>query len=451
MRPRLQVVARATAAMVAARAASALLPLVAIPWSLDYLGTERFGMWMTVIGFTALLALAEGGVSTVLLTATARDASQEKWERLRTLHSSALVAVLPMAITVCAVGFLLSNGVNWSLLLGLNDPLAGSEAPWVVLIVCIGVALSFICNVTSRFRIGLGQTPQIMFWDIAGTLAAVPALFLAIHLDLGTPGLVAAVFIIPIAFKLLAAIVFAATNPQLRPNTNNIERQCVSNLFRLGLAFLTVSFSYAICTASDQFIIANMLGADQVASYAVMLKLYTQPLVIANLLLFALWPQFTAALARGEHAWLQKTFWVALLSVVGLAAAMSTGLLATQTTLLHLWVGGKIQPSALLSWNMALFAMLSIAAQSFHTLFSSIDRWSILVKLSLTMMVANVVMTILLVQSIGIEGAIIATNIAFLLVLIFPGAYFSFGMLRELQKTIPKPAVMPDQTAPHHT
>src|SRR5512144_3326213 len=45
--------------------------LVAVPMALGYLGSERYGLWMTVTSLTAMLAFADFGMGNGLLNAIA--------------------------------------------------------------------------------------------------------------------------------------------------------------------------------------------------------------------------------------------------------------------------------------------------------------------------------------------------------------------------------------------
>src|ERR1700720_2740359 len=51
-----------------ARVSSMLMTIVSVPLTLNYLGPERFGLWMTVTSVITMLAFADFGIGSGLLT-----------------------------------------------------------------------------------------------------------------------------------------------------------------------------------------------------------------------------------------------------------------------------------------------------------------------------------------------------------------------------------------------
>ncbi len=49
-------------ALISSRAIIYVLPLITLPVTFNYLGAERFGMYMAVISFAAIYSLTEGGI-----------------------------------------------------------------------------------------------------------------------------------------------------------------------------------------------------------------------------------------------------------------------------------------------------------------------------------------------------------------------------------------------------
>ncbi len=75
-----------------ARGVSILTALVSVPLTLHYLGTERYGMWMTLSAFTALLSFTDFRIGNSVLTALAQRTGSGDEHGLRVQVSSARAA-----------------------------------------------------------------------------------------------------------------------------------------------------------------------------------------------------------------------------------------------------------------------------------------------------------------------------------------------------------------------
>ncbi len=64
---------------VVARAATSLLPLLLIPLTIRYLGTEQYGIWMAITSVTSMLLWADLGLGNGLLTKLAPLVAKGSW------------------------------------------------------------------------------------------------------------------------------------------------------------------------------------------------------------------------------------------------------------------------------------------------------------------------------------------------------------------------------------
>jgi len=64
----------------------------------------------------------------------------------------------------------------------------------------------------------------------------------------------------------------------------------------------------AIGYASDNIVIAQIIGAAAVAVYAIPQKMFSFIEVVASMAVSPLWPAYGEALARGDVRWIRNTF-----------------------------------------------------------------------------------------------------------------------------------------------
>src|ERR1700716_1769942 len=77
-----------------ARASSMLMTIVSVPLTLNYLGPERFGLWMTVTSVVSMLAFADFGIGSGLLTVVGEAAGRDDKVAIRRYVSSAFAILI---------------------------------------------------------------------------------------------------------------------------------------------------------------------------------------------------------------------------------------------------------------------------------------------------------------------------------------------------------------------
>src|SRR5262249_3053825 len=82
----------------AGRGVSVAVGFVTVPLTLGYLGSERYGMWVTISSVVALLMLADFGINNGLLNLVAEAHGRDNQEAARQYVSSAIVVLSAVAL-----------------------------------------------------------------------------------------------------------------------------------------------------------------------------------------------------------------------------------------------------------------------------------------------------------------------------------------------------------------
>ncbi len=397
-----------------------VLPLFTIPWSVNYLGSERFGMWIAATSLMPLLAFFGGGVGNSLLNAVSRAHAQADNQKLRVVVGTALAMTMFLAALVLTIGLIAAYALPWGNLLGLKSPVALAEVRAVIATVIVAIALGFLTNIGTKVRTGLQQIPAVAALEILGTIVVLPVLLLAIHQQMSTAWLVAAVVLVPLIVKGAGYAIFFINNPGLRPGSSDIDPRVARDLAAGSGMFLVTTIAHGVAVASDNLLIANIIGAHAVSDYSIVLRLFMIPLFVASFVYGAQWPVYAEAAAKNELAWIRKTFFRTI-SIAALSAViMSATMFWLVDEILVLWVGDAVTPSPLLCAAAAFYAVLVVVVRGYQNLFFALDERKTQIRLSVLMATVNVALTIYLLHRVGAEGALIATNISYVVCLILP-------------------------------
>ena len=404
-----------------ARITHMIVMFVIVPIALNYLGPEKYGLWMAATSLVMILtSFGDGGISNSLITATAKANERLGTKGVRQVIGSATAIIIPISISICFVAYFATKFVDWKWLFNLQSSLLAIEVEKVVLVVVFGVAANFVVSIIMRARHGLQQIPAASFWDTLASLSIIPALYYVIIMQLDMVWVAAAVVLTPSFVKAIGSLYFLARNTVLIPKVNDIQFANSKDIAAGGFVFFIITISQAIAIQSDQVLIANIIGTEDVADYSIMNRLFTVPYIIANFMLLALWPAFSTASARGDNKWIRSTFWKVfwLLGIFGLVA--TTLLYFFIDEILGLWVGDAIRPDFWLSIGMLFYSIFLVIVGICSTLFVSMDIRRPQIWISISMMVVNLPLSYVLIHKIGAGGAIIATAVSYLFCMIIP-------------------------------
>lgn len=137
--------------------------LITIPVTLQYLGAESFGVWMTLSSFVALLAFTDFGLANGLMNAVAAASANQDSHQVRILVSTAL-AVLGTAALLLVAGYaLFGSPLRWSEVLSTQSSDIGDSeisAARAAFAVCLalGMPAAIIQRVQMALQMGRRQS-----------------------------------------------------------------------------------------------------------------------------------------------------------------------------------------------------------------------------------------------------------------------------------------------------
>ena len=185
-------------------------------------------------------------------------------------------------------------------------------------------------------------------------------------------------------------------------------------------------FSLAIAN-TDRFVIAAFMGEGAVGAYHAGYSLANRTLDVMFIWLgMAGGPAAVAALERGGHTELQRTAndQFELMSALALPAAAGLALVALPLAQVMIGKALAVQAAHVTPW-IALSALFAgLTTYYFHTAFTLARRTGLLLAAMAVPAAANLALTLALIPRFGLDGAMIATALAYGIGLV---ASFSLG------------------------
>lgn len=397
-------------AAVLARSLSIATALITVPLTLHYLGTERYGMWMTMSSLVVLLSFADLGIGTGILNSVSSAYGKDDFAAIREYVSSGVLVL--SAIALCIIGTFagLYHIVPWYEIFNVNSIQAKQEAGPALAVLSACFALAIPLGVVQRVQMGLQKGFIANLWQCFSSLLALCGVILAIWLKADLPWLVLAFAGSPLFASLLNSIsYFGWLQPESAPAYKFVSGRAMRHIAHIGILFFLLQVAGSFIFTSDNIVIAQLLGAHAVAAYAVPQRLFTIIPTLLGMGLMPLWPAYGEALARGDHAWVWRTLKRSFFTSVGLAALGSIILVWAGNWIITLWVGNVIATSMLLLVGLGVLQVVLAGGFAVSMYMNGANILHVQIIVGVITAILAIALKIYLVPIIGISGVVWAT------------------------------------------
>ncbi len=395
-----------TAASVVSKFIGIATALITVPLTFKYLGTERYGLWMTISSVIAILGFSDLGITNGLVNGIAKAHGEDNRELARQYVSSAFFFLTSVAIII-GIGFAIAYPwVSWGAFFRVTSPQATAEAgPAVAAFVgcfLVGIPAGIVGRLQTGYQEGFAST----LWSSAGGLMGLLSLLLVIRMHGSLMLLVLAMTGVPMLAGVMQGVVVFKGRPWLLPSWASVTGVISKDLLRTGFAFFLLQVAVAVCYSSDNIVLARILGPEAVTQYSISSRLFNQVTMVSFILLSPLWPAYGEALARQDTAWIRKTLRRSIAISIGISVPLGIFLVVFGTRILHLWVGPKINPSLTLLIGLGVWCVLVSLSSTLATFLNGLSIMSFQVKVALFASIVNISLSIYLTRRIGIPGVL---------------------------------------------
>jgi O-antigen/teichoic acid export membrane protein len=375
------------------------------PLIIERIGLESYGIWALVLATVGLLGLMDFGLATSAVKFIAEKTGQSDsagrnrvLSVLMTLYSAIAAALMIVASIVAMVG----DGPG---IFGNNDQ---SAILTIAVAGCVAASLFL-----SLFRATLAGAGMMYLANSAEIATTLLYLVLVVTLvDHGVQGLSAALLLSTVGGAAIMAIIAATRVPGLRIRLTTCRWSEIEGLVSFSAwAFLANAAVLAILRM-DPIIIESFMPLTAVAIYAVGSRIAEYALLLNKQFSNALMPLVSQAHGRGDAAaveWVLKGGSRYLLIV---AMPMLALLAFHAESLLVLWLGSDLREATGPLRLLTLAVFLSVLQLNAANVLGMTGRHRFVGKSMIAAATLNLSLTLILVPSLGLVGAALATLVA---------------------------------------
>jgi O-antigen/teichoic acid export membrane protein len=405
--------------------------LISIPLTFQYLGSERFGLWMTISSFIVMLGVVDLGNGLINLLADALARNDR--EAASTYVASTAFVTGTIAIILLIVFALVYPWVSWGWLFNVSSELGKSEAGSTVAIVVWCAAVNLPLGVVLRVRMGQQKWFINNLYEGIGSVSGLGGMLLVIAFGGSLPWLAAAASGIPLLATLANGVdLFWFRCPWLWPRWKCVTIAASKKVFGLGISFFVLQFAVAVTYSSDNLIAAQLLGIESVAEYAVAMRLFAFASIIPALILSPLWPAYCEAWGRGDLPWVKKTLMTSLMLAFLTSGVAALLLTAFGPIILQLWVSSGLTISLILLIGLGVWSVVGACGNALTIFLNGAHVIRFQVATTMMTAIGKVVLSVVLATYMGLPGIVWGTVLSYIIFYATPSAVMMRSLLQEM-------------------
>jgi O-antigen/teichoic acid export membrane protein len=396
-----------------ARASSMLMTIVSVPLTLNYLGPERFGLWMTVTSVVSMLAFADFGIGSGLLTVVGEASGRDDQIAIRRYVSSAFAILILIAAVILAVFFIfIFPAVDWAHVFNVHSPTARADAGPAIAMLVTCFAISVASLIVPRAQLALQQGFVNNLWVTIGLFASLAGIWAVSAAHGSVALLILAMFGTPIVAATINGTIFFQRNKQYRPSWPLVSTAAMKRIIATGLMFVVLQLGQSISFASDKLIIARLLGAEAVAAYSVYERVFGVGSNLMLVMLLPIWPAYAEAWARKDTAWVRRTLKRSLAMSVGISTAFGVLIVLLGPLIVSLWTRKNVPVQPIVLYWLAIWCVIQCTQNALSMLLNGLHVIRVQVISSILVACLAIPLKFLLIRDLGPAGAVLASSVA---------------------------------------
>ncbi|MBR4157013.1 MAG: MATE family efflux transporter [Bacteroidales bacterium] len=405
---RSQIVKRNAAGSLFIKFFSMFVDFAKVPVILSYLDSEHYGVYITIASIIYWSHNFDFGLGTGLRYKLTESISLKNQIKGKQLVSTAYISMTAIMSTVFLCALPIIFNLDWQKILN-NETIHESELLLSIVFVLFVYMIQFVLELIS-YILQADQKAAIstVFKPIANLITLI-VIFILKLFSYNSLLLACAAMCVPIVIVLLIAniILFYKRYKTIAPSLSDFSRECIRDIYSLGLKYFMSQLSSLIVFNTANFLITYYVNPTETAAYSSAWTYFGVLVILNNMVLQPLVAAVTDAYVKGDYMWIKKCFKKIKLYSVGLTF-LSILLLLISSYVFHFWLGDKLEIPISMSVVMSFYFILNIWVSPYLNFLSGVGKLSISALLSIVKIILYIPVAVLLIKSFGTVGLLFA-------------------------------------------
>jgi O-antigen/teichoic acid export membrane protein len=288
-----------------------VISLVLIPLTINYVNSERNGIWLTLYSMIIWLSLFDVGLGTGMKNKLAEAKALGKNDLAKRYVSSTYVIVGLICFCIFGVFCLVNPYLDWMKILNADAKLAvyGNEISGLVWIFMVSFCLTFVLNLLKSV-VAADMRPAIgSFLDMLGQILTLVGVFILFKTT--TPSLIYLGWVTgfaPVVVYLVASFyLFGTRYKEWRPSFRKVEFKLAGDMMNLGIKFFIAGVAVLIVNQTLPYLIFRISDGAEVTNFNTAFRVFTMAFNVLTIILIPYWSSFTDAYTKQDFEWMRKS------------------------------------------------------------------------------------------------------------------------------------------------
>ncbi len=395
--------------------------IIIAPILIDYVGEERFGLWLTITSILGLLIISDFGLGNSLVNKVSSKLASKEFRRIATIISSVFFFLIFVSLFFLLIFFFSFSSVDWSSVFGVkNNEVGNSEVRNLFFILFLLFILNITINLISNIQLSFQEVHKTEIVRTVGYIFGLIYLLTAVTNNLDLHLVLLGYTGIPILFNSLNFIYFSFYDKRwARPRMKYFDISELKDLAKTGLIFTLINISHLISMGLDTILIARNFGLYEVSIYGITRQIFSV-LYFVPLLAMPFWPAFSEALANREFNWVKKTYFKLTILTTSITIAFCILFSLFGKIIINFWVGESLIPSNLLIFSFSIYWIAYAFSQPGLYLMQTDGFKNFLLLLTVIFCIFILILKILFIKELGISGVVLINCLGYIFFLIIP-------------------------------
>ena len=382
------------------------LGLLMLPFNLEHLGKPLYGVWILVVSVTVSFSLFDIGYAGAMVRFIARYRASRDSRALNQTLSTLVVVYSVIGATTFTVALILQQYLNSIFNI---DPANLSAARYALVIVSAFIALQFGCSVFGGVVVGFQRHHLNNRTSILTSIAVAAVNVVVLRAGFGLVGLVAATTGVRALSLLLYRYNAYRAYPGLRLRLRDFSLQRLREVTGFSVYMLLLDIGVKLNYAADTLVLGAFVGPTAVALWAPADRLTQLLIRLTNQLNETLFPFIVASDTSGRTDQLRQIYLQGTRLTLATVIPLAGGVALLAHPLIESWVGPSFYDTATVLQMLAALVILRVGNSTGSGILKGAGLHRRLTAQVGLAGIANIALSIVLVQSYGLVGVAIGT------------------------------------------
>ncbi len=393
---------------------SVLLTFLLVPILIEFLGKTQYGIWITIGSVLVWTGFFDLGLGHGMRNRLSEAWAKEDFEEARNIVSTTYGLTLFIVVFLCALFIVVNYFINWSQVFNIDQSYA-LLIRQIMIIVYSFFALQFVFQLIYNILLADQKSGIVDLLKLFSKILSFTAILLLINYKEYSLKIVAVVFsVCPLIIMIVTSILFFNKKYKgISPSFKFFRLSYYRRIMNLGIKFFIMQIAVMIMFTTDNMIITQLFGPEEVTSYSICYKYFGVVTMLFTILVSPIWSASNEAYHRGDIEWItriatkMKKIWLGLCVLVIV-------LLMLSSRLYEFWVGSDINIDFSLSLLMALYVVLFTYGNIYVNIINGVGKVKLQFYTSIIASIINIPLSILFAYTfkMGPKGVIFATIVS---------------------------------------